>query len=47
MKNARIIFGDSDIQIAADGHLYLGGIVGTQAFEQPFLKCKVGEWTWS
>jgi len=39
METARTTFGDSDIKITADGHLYLGGIIGTQTFEQPFLKC--------
>jgi len=40
---AGTIFGDCDIQITSEGHHYLGGVIGTPAFEQLFLKCKVDD----
>jgi len=28
-----------DMQVTSDGHHYLGGVIGTPAFEQSFLRC--------
>ena len=44
LTDARTIFGDCDIQVTAEGHRYLGGVIGTPAFEQLFLKHKVDGW---
>ena len=41
---ASTIFGGCDIQITTDGCCYLGGVIGTSAYEQSFLKHKVDEW---
>ena len=41
---AREAFSDSDIRITADGHRYLGGVIGSEAFEQQFLQQKVQDW---
>ena len=38
---AREVFCDSDIHITADGHRYLGGVIGSKAFEQQFIQQKV------
>ena len=44
LTDARTIFGDCDIQVTAEGHRYLGGVIGTPAFEQLFLRRKVDGW---
>ena len=44
LTDARTIFGDCDIQVTAEGHHYLGGVIGTPAFEQLFLRRKVDGW---
>ena len=41
---AREVFHDSDIHIITDGHRYLGGVIGSEAFEQHFLQQKVQDW---
>ena len=41
---AREVFHDSDIHITTDGHRYLGGVIGSEAFEQHFLQQKVQDW---
>ena len=41
---AREVFCDSDIHITANGHRYLGGVIGSEAFEQQFLQQKVQDW---
>ena len=42
---AREVFHDSDIHNTIDGHRYLGGVIGSEAFEQHFFysrRCKIG-----
>ena len=41
---ARKVFADSDIRITTDGHRYLGGVIGSEAFEQQFLQQKLQDW---
>ena len=35
---------DSGIHITIDGHRYLGGVIGSEAFEQQFLQQKLQDW---
>ena len=41
---ARKVFADSDIHITIEGHRYLGGVIGSEAFEQQFLQQKLQDW---
>ena len=41
---ARKVFADSDIHITTEGHRYLGGVIGSEAFEQQFLQQKLQDW---
>ena len=41
---ARKVFADSGIHITIDGHRYLGGVIGSEAFEQQFLQQKLQDW---
>ena len=41
---ARKVFADSDIHITTKGHRYLGGVIGSEAFEQQFLQQKLQDW---
>ena len=43
-STAREVFCDSDIHITANGHCYLGGVIGSDTFEQQFLQQKVQDW---
>ena len=38
---ARKLFADSDVHITTDGHRYLGGVIGSEAFKQQFLQQKL------
>ena len=44
MDTARKVFNGSDIHITTEGHRYLGGVIGSEAFEQQFLQQKVQDW---
>ena len=44
LTDARTIIGDCGIQVTTEGHHYLGGVIGTPAFEQLFLRRKVDGW---
>ena len=41
MDTARKVFSGSDVHITTEGHHYLGGVIGSEAFEQQFLSQKV------
>ena len=38
------MFDGTDIHITTKGHRYLGGVIGSEAFEQKFLQQKVQDW---
>ena len=46
MDTVREVFNGTDILITtkAKGHRYLGGVIGSEAFEQEFLQQKVQDW---
>ena len=37
VDTARVMFSGSDIHITTEGHCYLGGVIGSEAFEQQVL----------
>ena len=41
---ARKVFADSDILITTDGHRCLGGVIGSEAFEQQLLLQNLHDW---
>ena len=43
-EEAMAIFQDTNVEITSIGHRYLGGALGTPAFEIDVLKEKVAEW---
>ena len=44
VDTVREVFDGTDIHITTKGHRYLGGAVGSEAFEQEFLQQKVQDW---
>ena len=44
MDTVREMFDGTDIHITTKGHRYLGGVIGSEAFEQEFLQQKLQDW---
>ena len=44
VDTVREVFDGTDIHITTEGHRYLGGVIGSEAFEQQFLQQKVQDW---
>ena len=44
VDTVREMFDRTDIHITTEGHCYLGGVIGSEAFEQQFLQQKVQNW---
>ena len=44
LDSVREVFDGTDIHITTEGHRYLGGVIGSEAFEQQFLQQKVQDW---
>ena len=44
LDSVREVFDGTDIHITIEGHHYLDGVIGSEAFEQQFLQQKVQDW---
>ena len=44
IDEATELFSDTDVHVTCAGRRYLGGALGTEAFEQQFLDAKIREW---
>ena len=44
VDTVREVFDGTNIHITTKGHRYLGGVIGSEAFEQEFLQQKVQDW---
>ena len=44
LDSVREVFDGTDIHITTEGHRYVGGVIGSEAFEQQFLQQKVQDW---
>ena len=45
VDNAKEVFGNTNVQITCFGRKYLGGALGTEAFEKEFIEAKISEWS--
>ena len=44
LEKAKLLFGDSDINITDQGHKYLGSYIGCEGGKAVFVKSQVDEW---
>ena len=45
VNKAKEVFGKTNFQITCSGRKYLGGALGTEAFQE-FIEAKISDWFW-